>query len=291
MRVGIGIATKGRSTILVETVRELRLQTHPYKLYVCGTEPADVAGLENESDVTLLSSAAGSAIQRNAILAAAATECDVLLFIDDDFFPDPNYVKATAFGFESDPQLMVSTGYVIRDGIHGPGLQPAEARKTLAEDRFEGAIADSNPALSGYGCNTAVRMSVVNEHQITFDEKLPLYAWYEDLDFTRRVGHYGLIKRLHAARGVHLGVKFARSPGRRLGYSQVANPLYLWKKGTSFKGTEAIMSIVRNFSANAGKSITGDPYADRRGRLAGNLRAFGHLLTGRLHPEKILEFK
>ncbi len=87
---------------------------------------------------------------------------------------------------------------------------------------------------------------------------------------------------------MHLGTKLGRSPGRRLGYSQVANPIYLFRKG-SYSFGRAAPSVGRNLAANADRSLQPESYIDRRGRLRGNGLAFLDLLRGRLALERILD--
>jgi hypothetical protein len=88
---------------------------------------------------------------------------------------------------------------------------------------------------------------------------------------------------------VHLGVRSGRQPGRRLGYSQVANPVYLIRKGTMSKG-RAVAQIGRNILANTRGLLFNDRLIDRWGRLNGNLLALSDLLVGRASPSRILEF-
>jgi GT2 family glycosyltransferase len=64
-------------------------------------------------------------------------------------------------------------------------------------------------------------------NDVMFDERLPLYGWQEDVDLSRRLAAFGTVVKVPAARGVHLSVKLGRNSGVRLGYSQIANPLYL----------------------------------------------------------------
>jgi len=47
----------------------------------------------------------------------------------------------------------------------------------------------------------------------------------------------------------------------------------------------------RNIAANLLRSLTPEPYVDRAGRVAGNLKAFGDLIAGRLDPGRVLELK
>jgi hypothetical protein len=108
------------------------------------------------------------------------------------------------------------------------------------------------------------------------------------IDFTSQLKKFGRVVGLSTLIGVHLGTKFGRESGVRLGYSQVVNPVYLMRKGT-VPAKYALEIIGRNIAANAIKSFWPEPYADRRGRLKGNLLAASHLFLGRIEPEYILK--
>jgi GT2 family glycosyltransferase len=125
-------------------------------------------------------------------------------------------------------------------------------------------------------------------HRLAFDEALPLYGWYEDIDLCRRLAPHGRIVRVPAARGVHLGTKLGRTSGLRLGYSQIANPAYLARKG-SYAWRRAAASMARNLAANLARSAAPEPWVDRSGRLRGNLIALSDLLRGRADPGRILD--
>jgi hypothetical protein len=120
-----------------------------------------------------------------------------------------------------------------------------------------------------------------------FDENLPLYGWLEDLDYSSRFRTVGRVVKTNLCVGVHLGVKTGRTPGVRLGYSQIANPLYLAAKGT-MERRDAVIMAVKNVMANSVRSLRPEPLVDRRGRLKGNLFAVADLVLGRLHPARIL---
>ena len=77
-----------------------------------------------------------------------------------------------------------------------------------------------------------VRTAPVLAHGLRFDDNLPLYGWLEDIDFARSIAPYGRVVKSMLLRGVHLGVKRGRTSGVKLGYSQIANPLYMLRKGT-----------------------------------------------------------
>ncbi len=224
--------------------------------------------------------------QRNAILDRVQ-DCDFLLFLDDDFLVAPGYAETVLASMGAHPDIVAATGTPIADDIKGPGLSVAEGLALIAADD---AAPDHgfDPAPHGYGCNMAISIAAAREHGLRFDERLPLYAWSEDVDFTHRIGRFGRIVKLRGARGVHLGVKHGRSSGRRLGYSQVANPIYLRGKG-SYSWRRALGSVGRNLAANAMRSFWPEPYIDRRGRLLGNCLAFVDLVLGRMRPERVLD--
>ena len=145
------------------------------------------------------------------------------------------------------------------------------------------------PIAGTYGCNMAFRMATVRTSGVRFDENLPFYSWQEDIDFSHRLGRYGAIRRLAAARGVHLGHKSGRTSGVRLGYSQIANFVYLMRKG-SIPASIALPHILRHLAANLLRAARPEPWVDRRGRLRGNIMALGDLLRGRCDPRRILSF-
>lgn len=295
LRLAVGIATRGRPAILAETLREMKRQTRlPVRILVSFADESDVDAACRAQEAEFLKGPGGLAHQRNTLLDAVG-DCDLMLFFDDDFLPAPDYIKATLVAFAANADLVMTTGHVLADGVHGPGLDVAEGRRLLTADRLDAAGGWSGsrgdrmePTFNGYGCNMAVRLAPARAHGVRFDERLPLYAWYEDIDFSRRLGQHGRVMRLDAARGVHLGVKAGRTSGRRLGYSQVANPLYLWRKG-SYPWNHALRSIGRNLLANGARSLQPEPWVDRRGRLAGNGLALLDVLRGRSRPERILE--
>jgi GT2 family glycosyltransferase len=287
-RVAVGIPTIGRAPVLREMLRELGKQTRPADgVIVCGTRAADVEGAKDMIDgVTVLLHDPGASRQRNAVVAAAV-DADIIVFFDDDFLPDARYLAAIEHHMTTDQRIVVATGTVVADGIGGPGYTMAQGRALLNGAR---ARSDSvKPTFAGYGCNMAVRMAPLRQHNLAFDERLPLYSWQEDVDLSRRLADFGIIVRIAAAQGVHLGVKLGRGSGVKLGYSQVANPLYLAQKRCGYPFIRAMEHLTRNMAMNLVRSIWPEPYIDRRGRLRGNILALRDLARGGMIPERILE--
>lgn len=286
MRLVVGIATVGRSALLREVLEELTRQTRrPDRIVLCAPAAADLAGVSTDQ-AEIIVGPRGLTRQRNAILDHLEN-CDVLQFFDDDFVPGPGYLAEIERGFAADPDVVMITGNVIADGITGPGFDLAEARRRLATASAAKEI-PIEPVDNGYGCNMAVRLAAVRAARCRFDERLPLYGWLEDVDFSRQLAREGRIVKLAAARGVHLGIKQGRQSGVRLGYSQIANPIYLSRKGTC-PWPRMLRQISRNVVMNLARSLKPEPYVDRPGRVVGNFKAVWDLVNGRLDPQRILE--
>jgi hypothetical protein len=82
-----------------------------------------------------------------------------------------------------------------------------------------------------------------------------------------------------------MGAKNGRVSGQRLGYSQIANPLYMLRKGTMTL-VKVADHILCNMASNFGRAAWPEPFVDRRGRVRGNLLAIWDVLRGRLEPER-----
>lgn len=291
LKIAIAIATAGRREVLSETIGFLSRQSRKAdELLICPAKDEDIDMVCLESypgKATVVRGPVGLPAQRNVMLEA--TTADVIVFFDDDFLPCHDYVEEIELLFLTHPKVVVATGKVLADGITGPGLSYSEGVRIVEGAGPNMEPSTLNPVYNGYGCNLSVRVKPVRDHDIRFDERLPLYAWLEDLDFSRQVAQYGEIVKVNRLRGVHLGTKRSgRSPGRRLGYSQIANPLYLARKGT-MHWKRALIQIGRNMIANSLRSFSPEPWVDRRGRLSGNLHAIQDLIRGKMSPEKALK--
>ncbi|HRO11897.1 family 2 glycosyl transferase [Amaricoccus sp.] len=289
MRLIVIIVTADRRAVLGQALAHLEGQTRRPDLVVVSAPDATHV---DEAAVTTyplryVFGASGCTAQRNRALDSEhARDAEIFVFFDDDFVPAAEYLERAEAALARHPDWTVMTGHVLADGIKGPGLSFQQAGDILSGTPDGKPERHEHVAPAGaYGCNMVFRAADIAEDR--FDERLPLYGWQEDTDFSRRVARGRPIVRLHGLRGVHLGVKRGRVSGVRFGYSQIVNPLYLVRKGTG-TGRWAARLIVRNVLANVALSLRPEPHVDRIGRLKGNLIAAGHLMRGRCDPEFIM---
>lgn len=291
LKMAVGIATAGRPEIASYAVDLVARQSRkPDLLVVCPAAPNDLdadllAILPFATDVRM--GKRGLTAQRNQILAATI-DYDVIIFFDDDFFPQLDYLQQVERIFLEKNDVVAITGRPIQDGINGPGLDPGFALELVLAQEPGGAEQVIAATYGTYGCNMAFRIEPIRHRNLSFDENLPLYGWQEDIDFSRQMASAGRIVDATLLRGVHLGTKSGRTSGVRFGYSQIANPVYLIRKGTMSRSF-AWPLMWRNFLANVGRSLRPEPWIDRRGRLKGNCLAFRDLITGHISPQRILE--
>jgi GT2 family glycosyltransferase len=291
LRIAVGIATTGRREVLTRTIDLLAHQTRlPDHLVICPVAPEDMdlASLQRFPAPTLtVGGAKGLPAQRNMILSATR-DADIIVFFDDDFFADRSYLASLEKIFAAAADIVAATGFLLADGAHGPGLS-IDQGIAIIEALPQSPAGDQMIEIYGtYGCNMAFRLETIRTNEILFDENLPLYGWQEDIDFSLRVGRHGRIVKSQMLRGVHLGIKSGRTSGVRFGYSQIANPIYLIRKGTmSWK--HAKMLMWRNLAANLIRSFHPEPWIDRKGRLKGNMLALVDMAFGRISPHRILK--
>lgn len=289
MRLVVVIPTFGRQRQVSRLLGHLESQRRlPDEVIVSAPDPSHVEGQESTKfPVTYVFGATGSSAQRNQALVSALPRTDVVIFFDDDFLPADDYLEIVERSFEDNEDWVVVMGRPLFDGANHAGFTFEQGIALLrGQQPLSRSKDDIFEHLGAYGCNMSVRARCIGD--LRFDERLVLYGWQEDIDFTSQLRSHGRIIELKSMTGVHLGIKSGRTSGVRFGYSQVANPLYLIKKGT-VPAAFALRLMARNLTANALKSIWPEEYVDRRGRLRGNLLAAYHWMKGRLQPEYILK--
>lgn len=288
LTVAVVIASLGRPELLNQIRELMAMQSRkPDMLLYSVVSEADVpADFAQDDACQVIMGSKGLTRQRNRALDHLGDTYDVIVFFDDDFVPARTSIEGIERFFRTHPDVIGASGKVIADGINGPGFTYEEAMERL--EKHESKTATPNCIVMNlhglYGCNMAYRTSAIGDTR--FDERLPLYAWQEDIDFAASLRDRGRIVRTFAFAGVHQGIKVGRTPGLRLGYSQVINPAYLASKGT-MRRSFALKLIVRNMVANHLKSVKPEPWVDRWGRAKGNWVGLMDLARGRITPERI----
>jgi GT2 family glycosyltransferase len=288
MRLIVIIPTYKRKDLLSRTLEHLESQTRsPDEVIVSAPDAAHVDPFKPKRfPISYVFGKEGLCAQRNQAIEQALGHCDIITFFDDDFLPASDYLSRVEEAFGEHPDWSALRGHAVVDGATNAGYTFEEGRALLRQ--AEGCerpiqVAEQTGA---YGCNMSVRASHIGD--LRCDERLVLYGWLEDVDFTSQLKRLGRVVSLSTLIGVHLGIKTGRESAVRLGYSQLANPVYLLRKGT-VPAKFALEMMGRNIAANMIKSFWPEPYADRRGRLKGNLLAASHLIRGRIEPEYILK--
>jgi GT2 family glycosyltransferase len=288
MRIAVVIASLGRPEEVGQLLRSLQNQTRRADQIVLSVTSQSDAPADLPADVLVLKGQKGLPVQRNLGMEAILSSSDLVAFFDDDYLPSRYALEGIAAFFSAHPDVVGINGRLLADGINSAGISFADACQLIdahdAHHREDIAIKALLPD-GLYGCNMVYRISAIGAAR--FDPQLPLYAWQEDLDFGVQVRARGLLAKTEAFVGVHRGVKGGRTSGVRLGYSQIANPYYLCRKGTMRWGF-ALRLMLRNFAANHAKAFRAEPWVDRLGRVKGNWLALGHLLTGKIAPGVIL---
>src|SRR3954466_7292827 len=134
LRIAVGIATAGRKAVLGVALDLVARQSRPPDiLVVCPAAAEDLErGLVDRlpfSTVVRIGKR-GLTAQRNTILAAVV-DADVIVFFDDDFFPQQNYLEPRENIFLGHPDGVALTGRPMQDGANGPGVEAETALRLI----------------------------------------------------------------------------------------------------------------------------------------------------------------
>lgn len=290
----IVIPTVGRAELLDRLLSYI-LEIIPlnWRIVVVGTASMDfprgyIDGdfLDDRLDFYL--STKGAAIQRNLGIEKILNDADIILLMDDDFFPVSNYFSVLERFFDENPDVVGVNAKLLFDGAGKGGVSIEEAMSIIKAN--DGLTVEDLPPIhlsTLYGCNMAVRSSALRKFDEWFDVELPLYSWLEDRDFSHRLSLQGQLVKLPNLLGGHLGYRQGRTSEVRYGYSQIANPIYLYRK-RSLSFWSAFDLMFRPLLMNLLRFSFPEPWVDRRGRLYGNMRAMNDLLKSNIHPGNIV---
>jgi GT2 family glycosyltransferase len=293
MNVSIVICTVNRPAILHDTVLSIVRQTYK-AAEILIVSPGKEHVLEKTLEITgvrLLFGPLGSSSQRNVGLGQLGDKCDLVAFFDDDIELSASYLENIVRLFSEKKDVLIASGRLLHDGGRGTVITREQARALCQEyERNSKSVTEVRYVPSdsaAYGCNMVVRYAAAKD--VRFDERLTLYAWLEDRDYSHRLTksrHRPV--RFEGAVAVHLGSRSGRMGGVRLGFSVIVNPLYLWAKNRTFPLLYIVVQYwIRCLVGNILGILTRDSEYDRIGLLKGNLLGFKHLLSGSCDPAHI----
>ena len=261
-------------------------QTVSCHIIVSVPEDKDVAAETRALEgVTVVTGRRGLTAQRNHALRAIDGTPEAIIFVDDDVELDKYYVEQILRTYREHPEVAMVNGANLAHGIYPAGSLDRETARELIERRLEEnpRLEDVIPMSTAYGCRMSIRGSLLGK--VSFDERLVLYGYLEDLDLAFACRRYGTIVENPRALGVHIEVAFGRMGEKRRGYSEVVNPFYIWSKRTGARLPRVFLGPLARSARNAVRAIKGEGHE----RLIGNLLGWVNVATLRPCPEKIQE--
>jgi GT2 family glycosyltransferase len=286
------ISSLNRAEILHETVRSLKKQTVAPAAVILSLCDADSV-LPETAQLPLVRVALGGqglTKQRNHGAQAAPAGTQYVLFLDDDTELAPGYLESMEGLLDQYPEVVVASGVSAADGLRlGRALTRDEAEAATRKYPCESG---TEPAEGAYGCNMFVRKSILEK--VCFDEDLPLEGWLEDYDFSVRCRQFGSVVWNRGTCVAHLGAqRLARERGFPVGYSQIANPYYLWRKQVIPSFGRLIFKFwFPALRVSLQGTLHGKPpwnmTFDYPGRLRGNVQALTDAARLKLAPSRIV---
>lgn len=270
MKLSIIICTYKRPSAIVKLLDALRTQTKPAdEILIIDGSPDD----ETEKAITplfislpirytrVLPEQRGLTRQRNVGVKLAA-EYDILVFLDDDVIPEPDFLEQLLSTFH-DKEVMGVDGLItnecrwkrlsetnnmpsnrlVLDGYYLPlslrerfrkklGLFPTELQPGKIPPYGHGK-SSLPPTGKSYevdhimGGITAYRKSIFDH--IQFSTYFEGYGLYEDYDFSIRANRYGKLVTNTAARIAHYHEPAGRPNTYKYGDMVVTNGWYVWR--------------------------------------------------------------
>ena len=275
-----------RPEMLHESILCAVRQSVPCHIIVSVPEDKDVSPDTRALDsVTVVTGRRGLTAQRNHALQAIQGSPEAVLFLDDDVELDQFYVEEILRTYREHPEVAMVNGANLAHGIYPAGTLDRTLAKELIEKHKNGnrSTDDVIPMKTAYGCRMSMRGSLLGK--VSFDERLVLYGYLEDLDLAFACRKYGSIVENSRALGVHIEVAFGRMGEKRRGYSEVVNPFYIWSKRTGARLPRMVLGPVARSLKNAMGALKGEGHE----RLIGNLIGWANVVTFRPYPEKILK--
>jgi hypothetical protein len=276
-----------RPAILHESVLCVTKQTLPCSILVSVPSESDVSDLTRQlPEIEIVYGARGLCAQRNRALSMIQGKPEFIAFFDDDVEVEAHYMEELQSTYRDHPSVVMVNGANLAHGIYPAGSLTREISRRLLEDQLKEGLPKENrvPAPGGYGCRMSFRGSLLGE--VKFDERLPLYSFLEDHDFSLACRKFGDIVENPRALAVHIEVATGRMSLGKRGYSEVVNPIYIARKH-AMGLRRALWGALQLTLHNAGIAAS----SKEKGRFGGNLMGWRKVILGQIEPEYILKME
>jgi GT2 family glycosyltransferase len=282
------ITSKDRPAILAETIQTLLRQSHsPESILVVVDKPSDMDDLPEGCRAMIFSGSLTA--KRNAGMGKVPASSSLVLFVDDDVELHRDYALFACELFGSHREIVAASGNALVDApIPRANAVAILKEAKIPERSFKGCGKDSVL----YGCNMIMRREVVLQER--FDETLPLYSFGEDYEISIRLRRHGLVGRFSTGLLVHLKAFSGRLNRKRLAWSIIANNWYFVRKGSSHLPPHLAYLRFAWTLFYIGREQLQLDLREKNSRFPGTrgiLLAIRHLLTGKLHPRRLLELQ
>lgn len=273
------IASRGRPETLKETLESIWNQDDtPDEVIISVVEKSDLPTSFNSDLVKVLFGATGLCAQRNLGLKSINSQSDLLSFLDDDLELAADYFSELRSAFSNGTVIAGANGNILKEGC-----SREEARGIISHGHDCHDIKSMHELKSLYGCNMHFRKEYAMMEQ--FDERLLLYAWLEDYDYSTRISKHGPLVFIPTAKLCHLKEPSGRMDNKKFGFAQIMNPFYIHRKGLLEMSEYIKIHFLRVILSNSLKIIKADPAG--LPRLSGNMIAIKLILKGKILPEFI----
>jgi glycosyltransferase involved in cell wall biosynthesis len=273
------IASRGRPLVLKATLESIwKQKVQPDEIIISVVDEFDVSPFITNSKLKVIYAKLGSCPQRNAGIQMLDNRCALVSFLDDDLELGVDYFEQVKSFFIQNHTVVGVNGNILMEGC---SREKAQAMLQNVSHSYS----DMTPMAikSLYGCNMHFRREAIGQE--IFDERLSLYGWLEDFDFSIRVGQNGNLYCVPQAVLCHLKEPTGRMNNRKFGFAQIMNPFYLSNKNTisflDFLRRHLIPCTISNFLKLLTFSKIG------RDRFSGNIFAFIDIILGRCSPEDV----
>ena len=211
----------------------------------------------------------------------------MIIFLDDDVELHQQYAHMACGLFATHCEILAASGKVLLDAsISRQDAESLLARQTIPQ---LGLTCHGRDWVL-YGCNMVIRREIAQRER--FDEALPLYSFGEDYELSIRVRRRGVVCRFSTGLLVHLKTPSGRLNRKRLAWSIIANNWYFIRKGSTHLPRHlAYLRFAWTFLHIGREQMTLD-LREKNSQLPGTqgvLLALRHLLTGKLHPKRLLD--